>query len=448
MTIATFEQLGLSKEIVKALKENGFETPFPIQEEAIPLILEGSDVVGQAHTGTGKTAAFSLPILQKIRRNGPIQALILVPTRELAVQVTNEINKFGKYIGIRTVAIYGGQSIGLQHNQLRRHAQIVVATPGRLIDHIKQESIDLNKVNFVVLDEADRMLDMGFIDDIKFILFYIKEENRQTCLFSATMPTPILRLAQEYMKKDAKEVRLNEQELSLDTIEQSYLIVSEKEKFRHLCNFIKNENTDKEQTIIFAATKQRTQRLAQELKDEGFRLVTIHGDLSQKERNIAMSRFRKGLDNVLVATDIAARGIDVPAVGHVINYDVPYEPLIYFHRIGRTARAGATGKAISLVVPQRIQDFERILRNTKQPIRKLNDEMGISIPIAQKGSYGRDRKFRSHRGQRYNGNRRQSGTSGSSRYNQSRSHNYEKQSHKSSSSSKHDKKFNKHTRYH
>src|SRR5918994_669824 len=406
MTIATFEQLGLSKEIVKALKENGFETPCPIQ------------------------------------------ALILVPTRELAVQVTNEINKFGKYIGIRTVAIYGGQSIGLQHNQLRRHAQIVVATPGRLIDHIKQESIDLNKVNFVVLDEADRMLDMGFIDDIKFILFYIKEENRQTCLFSATMPPPIIRLAQEYMKKDAKEVRLNEQELSLDTIEQSYLIVPEKEKFRHLCNFIKNENSDKEQTIVFAATKQRTQRLAQQLEDEGFRLVAIHGDLSQKERNVAMSRFRKGLDNVLVATDIAARGIDVPAVGHVINYDVPYDPMIYFHRIGRTARACTTGKAISLVVPQRIQDFERILRNTKQPIRKLNDEMGISIPIAQKGSYGRDRKFRSHRGQRYNGNRRQSGTSGSSRYNQSRSHNYEKQSHKSSSSSKHDKKFNKHTRYH
>jgi ATP-dependent RNA helicase DeaD len=286
------------------------------------------------------------------------------------------------------------------------------------------------------------MLDMGFIDDIKFILFYIKEENRQTCLFSATMPPPILRLAQEYMKKDTKEVRLNEQELSLDTIEQSYLIVPEKEKFRHLCNFIKNENTDKEQTIVFAATKQRTQRLAQELEDEGFRLVTIHGDLSQKERNVAMSRFRKGLDNVLVATDIAARGIDVPAVGHVINYDVPYDPMIYFHRIGRTARAGATGKAISLVIPQRIQDFERILRNTKQPIRKLNDEMGISIPVSQQGSYGRDRKFRRH-GQRYNGNRRQSGTS-SSRYNQSRSHKYEKLRHKSSSSSKHDKKFNKH----
>jgi ATP-dependent RNA helicase DeaD len=447
MTKATFEQLGLSKEIVKALKEIGFEIPFPIQEEAIPLILKGSDVVGQAHTGTGKTAAFSLPILQKISRNGPIQALILVPTRELAVQVTNEINKFGKYTGIRTVAIYGGQSIGIQHNQLRRHVQIVVATPGRLIDHIKQESIDLNKVNFVVLDEADRMLDMGFIDDIKFILFYIKEENRQTCLFSATMLPPIIRLAQEYMKKDAKEVRLNEQELSLDTIEQSYLIVSEKEKFRHLCNFIKNENTDKEQTIVFAATKQRTQRLAEELKDEGFRVITIHGDLSQKERNIAMNRFRKGLDNVLVATDIAARGIDVPAVGHVINYDVPNETMIYFHRIGRTARAGATGKAISLVIPQRIQDFERILRNTRQPIRKLNDEMGISVPIAQQRSYGKDRKFRRY-GQRYNGNRRQSGSSGN--YNQSKSHNYEKLRHKSSSGggSKHDKKFRKHTWYH
>src|ERR671912_1857885 len=439
--MTTFEQLGLSKEIIKALRENGFESPFPIQREAIPPILKGLDIIGQAHTGTGKTAAFSLPMLKKVKPKGPIQSLVLVPTRELAVQVTYEINRFGKYTGIRTASIYGGESIGIQYDQLRRGVQIIVATPGRLIDFIKRDSINLDNVNFVVLDEADRMLDMGFIDDIKFILFYIKEENRQTCLFSATMPTPILRLAQEYMKKDAKEVRLNEQELSLDTIEQSYLIVSEKEKFRHLCNFIKNENTDKEQTIIFAATKQRTQRLAQELKDEGFRLVTIHGDLSQKERNIAMSRFRKGLDNVLVATDIAARGIDVPAVGHVINYDVPYEPLIYFHRIGRTARAGATGKAISLVVPQRIQDFERILRNTKQPIRKLNDEMGISIPIAQKGSYGRDRKFRSHLGQRYNGNRRQSGTSGS-RYNQSRSHNYEKQSHKSSSSSsKHDKKF-------
>jgi ATP-dependent RNA helicase DeaD len=390
----TFQQLGLGAEILKALKENGFEEPFPIQEAAIPLILKGVDVIGQAHTGTGKTAAFALPILSKIkiRRNGPIQALILVPTRELAVQVTNEINKFARYTGIRTVAIYGGQSIGLQHNQLRRGIQIVVATPGRLIDHVKQGSIQLENVKYVVLDEADRMLDMGFIDDIKFILFYVNED-RQTCLFSATMPPEIMRLAQEYMY-DAKEVRLNEEELSLDTIDQSYLVVPEREKFKHLCNFIKKR--DKKQTIVFAATKQRTRRLVDELKQEGFKAISIHGDLSQRERDNAMYRFKKGTDDILVATDIAARGIDVPAVGHVINYDVPAEPLMYFHRIGRTARAGATGKAISLVSHDRVDDFARILKKTEQPIQRLNEELGIAVPITGQYSYDRYHHRRSY----------------------------------------------------
>jgi ATP-dependent RNA helicase DeaD len=373
----TFQQLGLSAEIIRALNENEFEVPFPIQEAAIPFVLKGIDVIGQAHTGTGKTAAFSLPILTKVKRNGPIQALILVPTRELAVQVTTEINKFAKYIGIRTVSIYGGQSIGIQHDQLRRGVQIVVATPGRLIDHLKHGSIDLDHVKFVVLDEADRMLDMGFIDDIKFILFYVNED-RQTCLFSATMPPEILRLANEYMK-GIQEIRLNKEELGLETIDQSYLVVHEKEKFKHLCNFIKNR--DKKQTIIFAATKQRTQTLAGELKQEGFRAITIHGDLSQKQRDNAMYRFKKGAEDILVATDIAARGIDVPAVGHIINYDIPEDPLIYFHRIGRTARAGATGKAISLVSRDRLRDFERILRQTGQPISQLNEKMGIEVPV-------------------------------------------------------------------
>ena len=373
----TFQQLGLSAEIIRALNENEFEVPFPIQEAAIPFVLKGIDVIGQAHTGTGKTAAFSLPILTKVKRNGPIQALILVPTRELAVQVTTEINKFAKYIGIRTVSIYGGQSIGIQHDQLRRGMQIVVATPGRLIDHLKHGSIDLDHVKFVVLDEADRMLDMGFIDDIKFILFYVNED-RQTCLFSATMPPEILRLANEYMK-GIQEIRLNKEELGLETIDQSYLVVREKEKFKHLCNFIKNR--DKKQTIIFAATKQRTQTLAGELKQEGFRAITIHGDLSQKQRDNAMYRFKKGAEDILVATDIAARGIDVPAVGHIINYDIPEDPLIYFHRIGRTARAGATGKAISLVSRDRLRDFERILRQTGQPISQLNEKMGIEVPV-------------------------------------------------------------------
>src|ERR687892_2865974 len=377
---SSFEELGVSTPIVKALNEHGYTNPFPIKQESIPIFLKGIDMIGQAHTGTGKTAAYALPILTKIHNRVPIQALILVPTRELALQVTNEINKFSKYIGIRTISIYGGQSIAIQQEQLRKGVQIVVATPGRLIDHLKRGSIQLDNVKYIILDEADRMLDMGFIEDIKFILFYVNED-RQTCLFSATMPPEILRLAQEYMK-EFEEVRLNEEELSLDTIEQSYLIVYEKEKFRHLCGLIRIR--DKKQTIVFAATKQRTHRLASELKHEGFRAITIHGDLSQRQRDNAMYRFKKGDEDILVATDIAARGIDVPAVGHVINYDIPEDPLIYFHRIGRTARAGGSGKAISLVSQDRIEDFGRILKTTEKPIHKLNDEMGIEIPTVQR----------------------------------------------------------------
>ena len=392
----TFEQLGLSAQLTKALTENGFKAPFPIQETAIPLILQGKDVVGQAHTGTGKTAAFGLPILQQIKPGGPVQVLILAPTRELAVQVTDEITRFARYTGIRAATIYGGQSINLQLDKLRRGVQIIVATPGRLIDHIKQGSIILDDVRFVVLDEADRMLDMGFIDDIKFILFYVNDD-RQTCLFSATMPPQILRLADEYMRQNKIEhVRLNEEEITLESIDQSYLVVEEREKFKHLMDFIRRNQNAKSQTIVFAATKQRADRIAYKLRQEGFSAVTIHGDLSQKQRDNAMHKFKRGAEDILVATDIAARGIDVPAIGNVINYDVPEDPNLYFHRIGRTARAGGEGKAISLVSNDRISDFERILAQTKLPIRKLNDELGVVVPvIAQRqASFGRGGGYR------------------------------------------------------
>ena len=400
--MVSFEELGLNMSIVRAIKEIGMDNPFPIQEYCIPLILKGKDVIGQAHTGTGKTAAFSLPLINRIRSKGPIQALIIVPTRELAMQVTTEIKKFSKYMGTRCLAVYGGQGINIQKEHLRRGVQIIVATPGRLIDHLKQGTIQLDDVNYVVLDEADRMLDMGFIDDIKFILFYVNE-RRQTFLFSATMPVEILRLSREYMK-DPEQIRLNEAEISLETIDQSYLIIEEREKFKHLCNFIKNREKG-QQTIVFVATKQRTQRIADELNKQGFRVITIHGDLSQRQRDYSMNRFKNGSEDILVATDIAARGIDVPAVGNIINYDIPEDPLIYFHRIGRTARAGGSGKAISLVSSSRYEDFSRILKRTELPIKRLNDEIGIEVPTlyVSRNRVNRQRSFN------YNGQSRRFG---------------------------------------
>ena len=401
--MVSFEELGLNMSVVKAVKEAGMENPFPIQEHCIPLILKGKDVIGQAHTGTGKTAAFSLPMVNRVKSRGPIQALVIVPTRELAIQVTSEIRKFSKYVGVRSLAIYGGQSINIQKEQLRRGVQIIVATPGRLIDHLKQGTIQLEDVSSVVLDEADRMLDMGFIDDIKFILFYVNE-RRQTCLFSATMPIEILRLSREYMK-DPEQVRLNEDEISLETIDQSYLIVEEREKFKHLCNFIRNREKG-QQTIVFVATKQRTQRIADDLNREGFRVITIHGDLSQRQRDYSMNRFKNGSEDILVATDIAARGIDVPTVGNIINYDIPEDPVIYFHRIGRTARAGGSGKAISLVSSSRYEDFVRILNRTELSVKRLNDEIGLEVPTL----YASRNRVSRQRSLNYNGqNRRRFG---------------------------------------
>ena len=376
-----FDELGLNKELLLALKENGYTTPFPIQEKAIPIILQGNDVIGQAHTGTGKTAAYSLPILMKMKYTRNAQALVLVPTRELAIQVAGEMNKLAKYTETKVAAIYGGQNMRNQIIRLERGVHIIVATPGRLIDHIGQKTVYLNSIDFVVLDEADRMLDMGFIEDINYILSKLKHK-KQLCLFSATIFPEIIDISKKYMKNPI-HVTVNQNDITLKTIEQMYLIINEKEKYNHLCDLIKQSNNN--QIVIFTSTKQKAEQLAMNLrKKELLKVTALHGDLSQRQRNYAMHKFRNEQEQILVATDIAARGIDIPSIKYVINYDIPRDPLTYFHRIGRTARANSDGKAISLVAIEKISDFEKILERTKYNVRQLNEEIGIPIPKIQK----------------------------------------------------------------
>ena len=372
-----FEELGLKDTILTALNEMGFREPFPIQSGAIPVLLSGQDVIGQAHTGTGKTAAFSLPIIQNVIPKGGIQALIIAPTRELAVQISAEIVKFSRHTGIRSVTIYGGQSMNVQLDELHRGVEIVVATPGRLIDHIKRGSIKLQKVKWVILDEADTMLDMGFIEDIKFILDLVPEDH-VNALFSATMPAAILMLAEKYMKNPQK-IFIDSDDLSGEGIEQAFLVIKDREKTDYLFKFIKE--TGAGQAIVFCSTKDRTRRVAHELEQARFNVVSIQGDMSQFRRDKAMYMFKKGKADILVATDVAARGIDVPKVALVINYDVPNQDMVYFHRIGRTARAGEKGRAITLVSYSSIGDFKAISRQTKVQMKDLNKELGIEVNI-------------------------------------------------------------------
>jgi ATP-dependent RNA helicase DeaD len=376
-----FDELGLNKKLLLALKESGYTVPFPIQEKAIPIILQGNDVIGQAHTGTGKTAAYSLPILMKMKNARSAQALVLVPTRELAIQVAKEMNKLAKYTETKVAAIYGGQNMRNQIIRLERGIHIIVATPGRLMDHIGQKTIFLDTIDFVVLDEADRMLDMGFIEDINYILSKIKHK-KQLCLFSATILPEIIEISKRYMKNPI-HVTVNQNDITLKTIEQMYLITNEKEKYNHLCDLIKQSNNN--QMLIFTSTKRKAEELAMNLrKKELLQVTALHGDLSQRQRNYAMHKFRDEQEQILVATDIAARGIDIPSIKYVINYDIPRDPITYFHRIGRTARANSDGKAISLVAIEKISDFEKILRYTKYKVRQLNEEIGIPIPKIQK----------------------------------------------------------------
>ena len=375
--MTTFSELGIKQSILDGLKEIGFREAFPIQVATIPVLLAGRDVVGQAHTGTGKTAAFSLSMLQTIIPKQGVQGLVIAPTRELAIQITDEIRKLAKYTGIKAATVYGGQGMGLQLDQLHRGAEIVVATPGRLIDHLKRGSIKLNNVSHVVLDEADTMLDMGFIEDIEFILD-LAPKQKVMSLFSATMPPAILRLAENYLN-DPKQFLLDADDLSGEGIEQAFLVIKDRDKLKHLTNFI--EENEKGQSIVFCSTKHRTRDVARNLSRSNYNVVAIEGDMSQHRREKSMSQFRRGKADILVATDVAARGIDVPEVALVVNYDVPNQEMVYFHRIGRTARAGAKGRAITLVSYSSIGDWKLIKQQTKVKMTDLNEEMGIEISI-------------------------------------------------------------------
>lgn len=410
-----FQDLALKEEILKAVREMGFEEAFPIQEAVIPVLLTGRDVVGQAHTGSGKTAAFALAMLQQIQPKKGIQGLIMAPTRELAVQIAGEIKKFGKYTGIRVATVYGGQGMGLQLDALDRGVEIIVATPGRLIDHLKRGSIELHDITHIVLDEADTMLDMGFIDDIQFILD-LAPEDRVMSLFSATMPTEILRLSEDYLK-NPKQFLLDADDLSGEGIDQAYLVIKDRDKMKYLIDFIK---PIKGQVIVFCSTKYRTRDVAKFLHQEKFDAVAIEGDMSQHRREQSMGKFRAGKADILVATDVASRGIDVPRVELVVNYDVPNQELAYFHRIGRTARAGAKGRAITLVSYSSVGDWNLIKRQIKVNLTDLNKEMGIeiSIPDPLKRQTPSRRYGGSNRGGGYSRNTRPGGygrSGGSSR---------------------------------
>ncbi len=387
INVINFEELKLDSLILKGVDKAGFERPSPIQEQAIGPLLKGQDVIGQAKTGTGKTAAYALPLLQAVDvKSRLVQALVLAPTRELAVQITNEIRRLGVYTGIKVVTIYGGQSINVQFEALNHGVHAVVGTPGRLIDHIKRGSLDLDSVKFVILDEADTMLDMGFIDDIEYILGRVPA-RRQTGLFSATMPSRIIELSRKFMKNPQK-ILIDSDEPSVETLDQYYAVVDPREKLHFLAGLLEREKPAS--AMIFCRTKYGAHRLAGELRARNYPAVPLHGNLSQHQRDHSMNTFRSGNVDILVATDVASRGIDIPQVECVVNYDVPTDPLIYFHRVGRTARAGKRGKSYILVTTDEYDDFTRVLHHTKAPIKPLRDsdkQFGFEAR-RNSGSYG------------------------------------------------------------
>ena len=363
--MTAFKDLGLSPDIQQALDELGFEEPTPIQEQAIPELLGGHDVIGQAQTGTGKTAAFGLPLLQYLDPgNDEVQAIVLTPTRELCIQVTQALRTFAEHLDIEIVAVFGGAPIRSQQSQLRSGAHVVVATVGRMKDLMARRSLVLTAARYVVLDEADEMLDLGFIEDVEKIL-RMCPSGRQTALFSATMPPPIQKLAEGYMY-DPVTIKITPKQLTVDKISQAFVEVPAKEKASRLVDLLKTE--EPEQAIIFTRTKIGASKLEKTLKDKGLDVKALHGDLSQGVRDGVMISFKDHRVRLLVATDIAARGLDVEHVTHVINYDVPNSSETYVHRIGRTGRVGRTGRAITFVTPDQRDEITRIERDVKTSI--------------------------------------------------------------------------------
>ena len=375
--MSTFEQLGLSPETLRAVNGLGFEEPTPIQEKAIPLALSGRDVIGQAPTGTGKTAAFGLPMIETIAVDSEhIQGLVVVPTRELAIQVAEELNKIGEFKRILALPIYGGQDMTRQIKLLKKRPQIVVGTPGRLMDHMRRRTIRLQNISIVVLDEADEMLNMGFVDDIKFILGDIPED-RQTLLFSASITKAVENISQLFMREPAL-IKATPRNITVPSTEQHYIEVPERKKFDVLCNLL--DLHAPEAAIVFGRTKKRVDELNQALARRGYSAGAIHGDLSQSQRNAVMTQFRGGTIDILVATDVAARGLDIEGVTHVYNFDIPQDPESYIHRIGRTGRAGRKGAAFTFITHRELDHLriiERLTQRTiiRHPIPTLTDAL-------------------------------------------------------------------------
>ncbi|MEM9908023.1 MAG: DEAD/DEAH box helicase [Cyanobacteria bacterium P01_D01_bin.44] len=368
-TISRFDELALAEPILKAIEQVGYESPSPIQAESIPPLLEGRDLLGQAQTGTGKTAAFALPLLSRLDLSvRKPQLLVLTPTRELALQVAEAVQTYARFLkGFHIIPIYGGQSMGMQLRQLNRGAHTVVGTPGRILDHLRRKTLDLSHLSAVVLDEADEMLRMGFLEDVETILKQTPEQ-RQVALFSATMSKPIKQIAQRYLQ-DPVEVRIKSKTATVSTITQRYWEVAGLHKLDALTRILEVE--DFEAMLVFVRTKNATAELTEKLEARGYSCAMLSGDIKQVQREKTVDRLKNGSLDIVVATDVAARGLDVDRITHVVNYDVPYDTETYVHRIGRTGRAGRTGNAILFVTPREKRMLRAIERATRQPIEAM-----------------------------------------------------------------------------